>query len=160
MTGRTTGTPSTKRLLFGIAALAVVFATVAAGVFAYNAGQENGSSTSTGAQGEFPAFVYTTDETLAGYEAAVANPELFAKIPCYCGCGYLPDDPHQSVSDCFLKSDGTFDSHASGCQICVRIALDAVEWQEQDLSAAAIRAKVDSKYSQFGPATDTPPVTD
>ena len=160
MTGRTTGRPSTKRLLFGIAVLAVVFATAAAGAFACNAGQEKGSSTSTGAQGEFPAFVYTTDETLAGYRAAVVNPELLANIPCYCGCGYLPDDPHQSVSDLFLNSDGTFDSHASGCQICVRIALDAVEWQQQGLSAAAIRAKVDSKYSQFGPATDTPPVAD
>ncbi len=133
MTGLTTGTPSTKRLLFGIAALAVVFATVAAGAFACNAGQENGSSTSTGAQGEFPAFVYTTDETLAGYRAAVANPELLAKIPCYCGCGYLPDDSHQSVSDCFLNSDGTFDSHASGCQICVRIALDISNEEQKQI---------------------------
>ncbi len=160
MTGRTTGTPSRKRLLFGMAALAVVLATVAAGAFACNAGQENGSSPSSGTQGEFPDFVYTTEETLAGYQAAVANPGLLAKIPCYCGCGYIPDNPHQSVSDCFLNSDGTFDSHAYGCQICIRIALDAVEWQQQGLNAAAIRAKVDSKYSRFGPATDTPPVTD
>jgi hypothetical protein len=49
-----------------------------------------------------------------GYRFAIANPEVLAQIPCYCGCGSMG---HTSDLDCFIeefKPDGTivFGYHA------------------------------------------------
>ncbi len=49
-----------------------------------------------------------------GYRFAIANPEVLAKLPCYCGCGSMG---HKSDLDCFIqefKPDGTivFGYHA------------------------------------------------
>jgi len=48
------------------------------------------------------------------YRFAIANPEVLAQIPCYCGCGSMG---HESDLDCFIeefKPDGTivFGYHA------------------------------------------------
>jgi hypothetical protein len=48
------------------------------------------------------------------YRFAIANPEVLAKLPCYCGCGSMG---HESDLDCFIeefKPDGTivFGYHA------------------------------------------------
>lgn len=50
------------------------------------------------------------------YRFAIANPEVLAKLPCYCGCGSMG---HTSNLDCFVRefnSDGSvvFDYHAFG----------------------------------------------
>jgi hypothetical protein len=49
-----------------------------------------------------------------GYRFAIANPEVLAKLPCYCGCGSMG---HTSDLDCFIeefKPDGSivFGYHA------------------------------------------------
>jgi hypothetical protein len=49
-----------------------------------------------------------------GYRFAIANPEVLAQLPCYCGCGSMG---HTSDLDCFIeefKPDGTivFGYHA------------------------------------------------
>jgi hypothetical protein len=48
------------------------------------------------------------------YRFAIANPDVLAKLPCYCGCGSMG---HESDLDCFIeefKPDGTivFGYHA------------------------------------------------
>ncbi len=48
------------------------------------------------------------------YRFAIANPEVLARLPCYCGCGSIG---HKSDLDCFIeefKPDGTivFGYHA------------------------------------------------
>lgn len=50
------------------------------------------------------------------YRFAVANPEVLAKYPCYCGCGAMD---HQNNLDCYIKevrADGSieFENHAFG----------------------------------------------
>jgi hypothetical protein len=35
-----------------------------------------------------------------GYRFAIANPEVLAKLPCYCGCGSMG---HKSDLDCFIE---------------------------------------------------------
>jgi hypothetical protein len=49
-----------------------------------------------------------------GYRFAIANPDVLAKLPCYCGCGSMG---HTSDLDCFIeefKPDGSivFGYHA------------------------------------------------
>ena len=46
------------------------------------------------------------------YQYTLANPEIFDKIPCYCGCGegHSGEAAHQSVKECFvqeIQADGT-----------------------------------------------------
>jgi len=50
------------------------------------------------------------------YRFAMANPQVLARLPCYCGCGSMG---HESNLDCFIqefKPDGSvvFDYHAFG----------------------------------------------
>ena len=94
-------------------------------------------------------------ETRAAYEAAPSHRDLFAHLPCYCGCGLLKE-PHASLDRCFLLPDGSAEAHASGCKICTDIALDAVAMETQRLDHAAIRARIDETYARAGPPTDTP----
>jgi hypothetical protein len=153
-----------RRLHNGIrvAAVAAVVVVVAGGAFLWVAargGNPPSESVAAQAGGELPAFAHTSSETLAAYQSAVANQDLFMKMPCYCGCG-THAIAHHNLNECFIKPDGTYESHAAGCQICIKIAADVVKWQSQGLSAKDIRQNVDSKYSRYGPSTDTPPVTD
>ncbi|HML24525.1 MAG TPA: PCYCGC motif-containing (lipo)protein [Aggregatilinea sp.] len=91
------------------------------------------------------------------YEYAVTNPEELAKYPCYCGCGAMG---HTSNLSCYVQDiapDGTitYDSHATGCGICVDIAQDVIRLKAQGQSSPEVRAYIDAQYSPFGPGTDT-----
>lgn len=134
-----------KTLMFGALALAILAA-----------------ACSSGAQGQegLPPFAYNSRESLEGYRFAVANTDLISQIPCYCGCAKLSggQEPHKSLKNCYLKDDGTFDDHASSCDICNKIALDVKAWQQKGFSVEEIRARVDDKYKEYGDPTNTAPV--
>lgn len=135
-----------KGLIIGVLALAVL-----------------ASACGSAAQGQegLPAFAYNSGESLEGYRFAVANPDLLAQMPCYCGCAKLSGGlSHKSNKDCYFKPDGSFDDHAATCDICNKIALDVKAWQKEGLSAKAIRARLDDKYREYGQPTDTPPVSE
>jgi hypothetical protein len=102
---------------------------------------------------EFPEFVYYSEKAEQGYRLAVDHQQLFEGLPCYCGCGVMPEDPHRNLLDCFINDDGSFDSHASGCEVCDDEAIDAARWQAEGKSAAEIRALIDAKYESDGPPT-------
>ncbi len=70
----------------------------------------------------------------------------------------MPKEPHRSLLDCFLNADGSFAAHASGCGICIDIAVDAARWQAEGKSPAQIRGLVDAKYQAYGPPTSTDPI--
>lgn len=151
-----------RRLGLWVAALAgaaAVVAIVAAWVATSQGGASSKEAVTAGEIREFPAFAYTSDATLAGYRAAVANQDLFTQMPCYCGCG-MHSIAHHNLKECFIKPDGSFESHAASCRICVDIARDVMKWQSEGKSTWQIRQDVDAKYSRYGPSTDTPPVTE
>lgn len=90
------------------------------------------------------------------YQLALANPEVFSKIPCYCGCGAI----HKNVKECFVKEvrpDGTvvWDEMGIGCRICQDIVQDVRRLTRARKSLAEIRAYIDQSYSRFGLPTDT-----
>ena len=106
----------------------------------------------------FPSFVYSTAGSLESYRAASSLPrDVMTSIPCYCGCAAAPSD-HKILLDCFYDKDGNYTDHASGCDICGKIALDVQAKHRQGMSLKEIRAFIDSKYSIYGKATNTPPV--
>ncbi len=94
-------------------------------------------------------------DTRAAYEAAPMHRDLFAHLPCYCGCGLLKE-PHASLDRCFLLPDGSVEAHASGCKICTDIATQALVMEAQGLDHSTIRARVDAQFARAGPPTDTP----
>jgi hypothetical protein len=119
-------------------------------------GSDNSSATAGGPQ--FPAFVYNSQTSVAAYQLAVDNRQLFSQMPCYCGCGRL-DMPHQNLDQCFFMADGSFEQHAAYCTICADIATAAAGWQGEGKTTAEIRQLVDEKFGDVGPGTNTPPVS-
>jgi len=122
-------------------------------------GNPTAASTSAG-PGDLPDFVYTSADSVAAYRLALEQGDLFAQMPCFCGCVNLPQDAHRTLLDCFVNEDGSLDAHASACTICEDIALDAARWQDEGVTVAEIRNRIDEKYENYGPATDTPPVSE
>lgn len=105
---------------------------------------------------DMPAQVQSAPQRVVeAYRFAAANPDVLHRIPCYCGCGAMG---HQSNYNCFWQDDGTVDTHALGCGICVDIAQDTLRGLQQSQPLTAIRAQIDADYSRFGPPTDTAPV--
>jgi len=145
-------------VITGLLAVAVVPLFALLVFFASRPDADHEDTTAT-AQAEFPALVYASEEGVKAYRLATERGELFAKIPCFCGCTKLPLDAHQSVLDCFINEDGTFDRHAAVCDVCIDIALDAAKWQDRGASVAEVRHGIEEKYGTYGPATHTPPVS-
>lgn len=54
---------------------------------------------------------------VAHYEYARANADVYAQIPCFCGCQDMLG--HRNLEDCFVTPDGAWESHAAGCQVCI-----------------------------------------
>jgi hypothetical protein len=75
---------------------------------------------------KLPSYAYTNAMTLRAYRYATEHPEVLEQIPCYCGCGDHAD--HRSVRDCYIRDDGTYDEHASFCDVCVGIAITAQDF--------------------------------
>ena len=104
---------------------------------------------------DIPMEVQSAPEVVrTAYQFAVANPDVLAQLPCYCGCGGMG---HTSNYACYVageNSDGTltFDGHALGCSICVDITVDAMRMLDEGKSMPEIRTFVDQTYSAFGPS--------
>jgi len=93
------------------------------------------------------------------YAFAVDHRAELRYIPCFCGCGTSAG--HRDNFDCFVKDQtapGTFilDPHGFACGTCVGVALDTKALLASGLSLKAIRAAIDAKWSEVGPATPTP----
>jgi len=106
--------------------------------------------------GRLPKYAYRSAQVLRGYRLAVANQELLARLPCYCGCGQDPS--YINLRDCFISEDGVFTSHGANCLVCLEQVEDAVAWREQGLATREVRERTDAKYRGRGVPTDTPAV--
>lgn len=106
-----------------------------------------------------PSFLDGAPERVTNaYHYAMEHTQELEKYPCYCGCGAMG---HTSNRSCYIekiKEDGTiiWDSHAVGCGICVDITEDVRRLLDQGWTSSAVRTYIDTKYSPFGPPTDTP----
>jgi hypothetical protein len=105
-----------------------------------------------------PAFVSTAGEpTQAAYAFAVDHGDVLAWMPCYCGCAAMG---HGSNLDCFVQrhdANGVaFEEHASYCDVCVDIALQAKSLLGEGHSLLEIRQAIDATFGGGGaPGTET-----
>jgi hypothetical protein len=83
------------------------------------------------------------------YEFAARHPEVLQYVPCYCGCESIG---HTGNHSCFVKrraADGRvleWESHGSGCTVCVDVARDAMLMFNAGASPSAIRTAIDRKW--------------
>ena len=138
----------------GLAALTAASMSVSAVLIARAIGNRD-DATHTSVSGWLGPLGDITDDTAQVYIDAAAHRELFAHLPCYCGCSLLKP-PHASLERCFLRPDGSAEPHANGCRICLDIAKDALAMDREGLTHAEIRVRIDASYEGVGPPTDTP----
>lgn len=104
-----------------------------------------------GATPALPAQVRGGPRSEAAYRVALAQPELLAGLSCYCGCERSVH-PHASLRECFLRPDGSFEPHASGCEMCQDEALQAAAWAAEGAAWSEIRIRIDEQFGAIGSA--------
>ncbi|OLS24069.1 MAG: hypothetical protein HeimC3_21600 [Candidatus Heimdallarchaeota archaeon LC_3] len=78
----------------------------------------------------------------SAYNYVKSNSNLLEQLKCYCGC----DNIHDNNRQCFWKDNGTIDTHAQSCGVCIHIALAAKQLNEADWTTTEIRQYIDSLY--------------
>ncbi len=104
----------------------------------------------------FPTFVYDSALSLKAYRLATRMPEMLDRLPCYCDCGRASG--HKSLHDCFFKGDGSYNDHASACEVCDLEMVDAAQWAKEGKTLKQIRSMIDAKYAPYGTSTNTAPI--
>ena len=98
---------------------------------------------------DFPDFVYTSKPVEMGYKIAVKAPEVLRINTCYCFCDTMG---HTTLLNCFWKDGkvgGSFDDHASGCNICTGEAMLSFLWKNLGASDAEIRQGMAKKFEKL-----------
>jgi hypothetical protein len=97
------------------------------------------------------AFEDIPEQQRAQYLAAAADAETFAAVRCYCGCeGFLD---HENLLRCFVRDDGAWERHATGCGICLAQADMVVDLRERGWSVTEVVEAVDDHYATILPTT-------
>jgi hypothetical protein len=78
------------------------------------------------------------------YEAAVADPEAFTQVRCYCGCEDFLG--HRHLLDCFERPEGGWERHASGCAVCLAEAEEVAEQRAAGTPLHEIVRRIDNTY--------------
>lgn len=78
------------------------------------------------------------------YEAAAEDEAAFAEVRCYCGCESFLD--HASLFECFVRPQGGWERHATGCAVCLAEARDVVADRQDGLPLDEIVERIDRRY--------------
>ncbi len=109
---------------------------------------------------ELPYFAQKTVRVEEAYTFAAQNQDKVMYIACYCGCANMQHSDkllqHNSLKDCYIRPDGSFEPHASACKICNDITLEVKELLGKGYSLKEVRKAIDEKYSGRGVGTNTP----
>lgn len=86
-----------------------------------------------------------SDDLAEHYLAAARNPDVYAGVPCFCGCEATLE--HRSLLDCFVRPAGGWERHASGCAVCVNESRIVRSMLADGTGVGAIRAEIVATYS-------------
>jgi len=90
-------------------------------------------------------------DMVAHYEHARANAGVYAQVPCFCGCQDMLG--HRNLEDCFVTPDGAWESHASGCQVCIDESQMMMRMMGADMDAGMMRDRIVARFG--GPMMST-----
>lgn len=143
-------------------ALALAIVVLAAAGWLVATGLDTGSA-GPGATGDAPAMLAVAPGgtvELASlpalqqelYRAAAADPDAFESVACYCGCEAFLD--HRHLRDCFVRPDGGWERHATGCGVCLAEARDVIDLHATGTPLDEIGRRIDDRYGALTvPAT-------
>lgn len=83
-------------------------------------------------------------DIVENYVFARANPGVYEQIPCFCGCESML--AHRNLEDCFVTPDGLWESHASGCRICVEESQMVMRMMGRGVAPDAIRQGIIAEF--------------
>lgn len=89
-------------------------------------------------------------QVVAHYEFARANPEVYQQIPCFCGCQEMLG--HRDLEQCFVTPDGAWESHASGCQVCIEESQMLMKMMGRGMEPDMMRDPIVAEFG--GPSMD------
>ena len=131
-----------------------VLALLGAGYLAVDTGSEPATAQApmleVAPDGEL-AFEDIPDGQRGNYLAAADDTEAFTAVRCYCGCEDFLG--HDDLLACFVRDDGGWERHATGCGICLAQADMVAELREQGRSIDEIVDAVDDRYAAIIPTT-------
>jgi hypothetical protein len=78
------------------------------------------------------------------YQLARANPDVYAQVPCFCGCQDMLG--HRNLEDCFVTPDGGWESHASGCSICIQESQMLMRMMDRGMGAGMMADRVIAEF--------------
>jgi hypothetical protein len=78
------------------------------------------------------------------YRAAGADQDAFEAVACYCGCEAFLD--HRHLLDCFVRPDGRWERHATGCAVCLAEARDVIDMRSTGTRIEEITRRIDDRY--------------
>ena len=145
--GSTRPDEDVRAYLRGFVASLSIVATMGAGAFAVGASLGGGLNGVGRHEMTLTAFdpMQQPAGMAAHYTFARSHLGLMARVPCYCGCQSFLS--HRNLGDCFVKPDGTWESHASGCGICTQESGLVERLLQKGRSPVGIRSAV---IAQFG----------
>ncbi|HET7236668.1 MAG TPA: PCYCGC motif-containing (lipo)protein [Actinomycetota bacterium] len=154
-------TEGTRQGTIAVVTLGIaVLVMVAAGVVGVTIGMDGGSHAAM--MSGVPASRTTADaggftldmvpaHLVRHYELARANPDVYSQVPCFCGCEQML--AHRNLEDCFVTPDGAWESHASGCQICIKESRMLMRMMGRGMSAPMMAERVVGEFG--GPTIGT-----
>lgn len=81
------------------------------------------------------------------YLTVADDPDTFGQIACYCGCVSFLD--HRHLLDCFVRPDGGWERHATGCAVCLAEAREVIEMRDRKLPLDEIIRQIDRRYGDI-----------
>lgn len=91
-------------------------------------------------------------DTVERYASARANADVYARIPCFCGCAAMLG--HRNLKECFVTPNGAWESHAAGCQVCLGEARMVMGMMGRGMGPAMMRGRIVARFG--GPSSDAP----
>lgn len=85
-----------------------------------------------------------TPEIADHYRFAAAHADEYASLPCFCGCEEFLD--HTGLLDCFVRQDGAWEAHASGCGVCIGESATARQMLDDGHTVPSVREAVVAKF--------------
>lgn len=144
-----TAVPQTSRPWWALV-VAIVAASLATWLIVTDASTAAGSGHETPSMMQVAPGGEVTLASLPGehqvvYEAAAADEEAMTQVRCYCGCESFLD--HRQLLDCFVRSDGGWEQHATGCAVCIAEAEEVLEMRANGDDLDQIIERIDRRYS-------------
>lgn len=78
------------------------------------------------------------------YTFARENPDVYAQIPCFCGCQRLLG--HRNLADCFVTPQGTWESHAAGCAVCLGESEMVMRMMVRGMGPSMMRERIVERF--------------